>query len=128
MAEHYLVRVPVSGGAEVIAAENLSAEALAALLHTDVTERMRVPVRPPFLTEEREVLCYLIDARGGEKGLPMNFCGTCFYHTGCPVCGDLLLVRCTDEAEESAVFGFSQEHAQQLAEWVQGQFPAHFAE
>ena len=72
----YLVRLPVSGGTERVAvpAAGVSEAQLAALLQTDVTERMRLQEMPDAFSG-RFALCYFIDARGGEKsGLAMAGC------------------------------------------------------
>lgn len=118
----YLVRVPVSGACTVLPVpESVTEQILAELLETDVTERMRMPAAAQ--TDERSVLCYFIDARGGEKNLPVNFRGTCFYHTGCPIHGDLLLARCPADAAETGVFGLDAAEAERLCAWVHAQFP-----
>lgn len=123
--EHYILRIPAAGSPETIPVGDapLAPETAAALLCTDVTERMRIPVMPEGMDAEY-VLCYLIDARGGDKCLPANFIGTCFYHTGCPVCGDLLLVKCTEQSDNADAYGFSGEEANLLQAWLKAQFPA----
>ena len=129
MRQGYIVKVPANGSCAVIpaGAENgvIPAETLAELLETDVTERMRIPAAPAELTGENRVLCYWIDARGGEKDLPVNFCGTCFYHTGCPIHGDLLIAPADSDAEESTIWGFTQEYAEAVAAWLKAQFPEY---
>ena len=124
----YLIRVPARGipAAEPTAQETVTQEQLAALLHTDVTERMRLPVMPDELADEESVICYFIDARGGERGLAANFCGTCFYHTGCPIYGDLLLARCEQDADSAAVIGFTESETAALMDWLRAQFPEYF--
>ena len=94
---------------------------LAALLHTDVTERLRLPVKPAEFPGDA-ALCYFIDARGGERGLPVNFAGTCFYHTGCPIFGDLLLARCSIEHPEGAIEAFSGAESRILRTWLRENF------
>lgn len=124
--QSYLLRITAGGAAERIAAEEtpVSGEQLAALLQTDVTERMRIPVMPEALGEGR-VLCYFIDARGGDRGLPANFLGTCFYHTGCPVYGDLLIALCSAERESDAAFGMTEAEAETVEAWLKTQFSAY---
>lgn len=125
----YLIRIPARGiwNAEPIPQETVTQEMLAALLHTDVTERMRLPVMPDALAKDESVICYFIDARGGERGLTANFCGTCFYHTGCPIYGDLLLARCAQDADSAAVSGFDDDEAACLMDWLRAQFPEYLA-
>lgn len=121
----YVLRIPTSGGAEEIAlSEPITAQTLAELLQTDVTERMRIPVMPDAFGDDC-VLCYFIDARGGDKALAANFLGTCFYHTGCPVYGDLLIAKCSAESENAAVSGFSETELHTLRDWLTEQFPAY---
>ena len=125
---HYLLRLPASGGMEAVPVSgSIPPDTLAALLQTDVTERMRVPVMPEGLSAD-SVLCYFIDARGGDKALPANFPGTCFYHTGCPVCGDLLLALCDADSDSAAVSGLTAAQAALLTDWLHEQFPAYFSE
>lgn len=120
----YLLRLPASGGMERIAVSGSSVtpEHLAALLDTDVTERMRLPEMPESLAG-RFALCYFIDARGGEKSLPVNFAGTCFYHTGCPIHGDLLLAACAENSESTEVSGLTEAECETLTAWLTAQFP-----
>ena len=123
----YLLRITAKGALMRIAAgegTELSAAQAAALLDTDVTERLVLPVQPPEWAEGR-LLCYLIDARGGDKALPANFLGTCFYHTGCPIFGDLLLAQCSAESRSDAVCGMSGEEADALTAWLRAQFSAY---
>lgn len=122
--ERYLLRLPASGGTERIAVpqSGVSGGLLAALLHTDVTERMRLPVMPEAFAG-RFVLCYFIDARGGERALPVNFAGTCFYHNGCPIHGDLLLAACGGDSESTAVSGFTEADCAVLTAWLSAEFP-----
>lgn len=108
---------------ERLSVDTLSRSTICTLLSTDVTQRLRVPVPPPFLSDSNRVLCYLIDARGGDKGLPPNLCGTCLYHTGCPIYGDLIFVLCEQDESEEAVFGLSRTQADTLAAWLSEQFP-----
>lgn len=121
----YILRIPSAGGAEEITLQDVpDAQTLAALLHTDVTERMRIPVMPDAFAEDC-VLCYFIDARGGDKELPANFLGTCFYHTGCPVYGDLLIAKCSADSDSAEISGFSADELQTLRDWLTAQFPAY---
>ncbi len=125
-AQKFLLRIPVSGSAEAVPVPEgiLPPELPASLLQTDVTERYRVPVMPEAL-QDAFVLCYLIDARGGERSLPVNFIGTCFYHTGCPIYGDLLLCACTDEHGDEAVSGLTAAQTDLLRQWLAAQFPEY---
>ena len=120
----YLIRVSASGAFEAmeVSAGAVPQETLCALLQTDVTERLRIAVRPENL-DDAAVLCYLIDARGGDKALPANWIGTCFYHTGCPVFGDLLICKCPHAHPEDAVSGFSEAEKNLLLTWLSVQFP-----
>lgn len=122
----YLMRITASGVVEAVTVTEtpVPAQTLAALLHTDVTERMRIPVMPEKLAGEL-ALCYFIDARGGDRRLPTNFLGTCFYHTGCPVYGDLLIAACREDSESDAVFGFTEAQKDLLHMWLQEQFSAY---
>lgn len=125
---YYLLRITAKGTLEHIPAGEkavIPASEAAALLDTDVTERLVLPVRPPEWAEDR-LLCYLIDARGGDRALPANFLGTCFYHTGCPIFGDLLLAQCSAENRSDAVNGMSQADADTLTDWLKTQFSAYF--
>lgn len=121
---NYLLRLPAAGGMERIAVpeSGVTPEQLAALLGTDVTERMRLQEMPDAFSG-RFALCYFIDARGGEKSLPVNFAGTCFYHTGCPIHGDLLLASCGADSAGTDASGFSEAECETLAAWVSAQFP-----
>ena len=129
MTQHFLLRLPAAGGMETVPldCEGVTPGLLAALLQTDVTERMRVPVMPEGLSDSA-VLCYFIDARGGDKALPANFPGTCFYHTGCPVYGDLLLALCDADSDSAAVSGLTQMQTDLLKDWLHEQFSAYFGE
>lgn len=124
-ATRYLIRICASGGMERTAVEAgaVPQEQLQMLLHTDALERYRVPVRPEFPDTDR-ALCYLIDARSGDRELPMNFIGTCFYHTGCPVCGDLLLGFSGADADGTEIFGLTKVQSDLLLSWLHAQFPA----
>jgi len=120
----FLIRIPAEGEPETVSLPDgvhPDHALLAALLHTDVTERLRLAAAPGFLSGET-ALCYFIDARGGEKMLPVNFCGTCFYHTGCPIHGDLLLACCDrlDPAGEAGCFSASE--AMLLLCWLKQEF------
>lgn len=103
--------------AELSAEETVPPETLAALLHTDVTERLRLSASPAG------ALCYVIDARGGEKELPANFCGTCFYHTGCPIFGDLLLAKAPADNADETVRGLTAAEAEAIRGWLKAMFP-----
>lgn len=122
----YLLRIVAAGAAETVTVSEspVSAQTLAKLLHTDVTERMRIPVTPDAFAGKL-ALCYFIDARGGDRGLPANFLGTCFYHTGCPVYGDLLIAACPEDSSSDAVFGFTEAQRDQLYMWLREQFSAY---
>ncbi len=126
----YLLRITAKGVLTRNAAGEgtaLSAAQAAALLDTDVTERLVLPVQPPEWTAGR-LLCYLIDARGGDTALPANFLGTCFYHTGCPIFGDLLLAQCSAESRSDEVCGMSEADADALTAWLKAQFSAYLQE
>lgn len=97
-------------------------ESLCALLQTDVFERLRVPQQPSFFAGSGKVLCYFIDGRGGEKHLPANLCGTCFYHTGCPIYGDLILLLCGTDMHDTTLCGMSRTEADALCKWLREQF------
>ena len=123
----FLVRIPAAGGLETVPVPDgsLPQTLLAELLHTDVTERMRIPVMPDAFAGEDFVLCYFLDARGGDRQLPANFLGTCFYHTGCPVCGDLLIAACAQDSDSAAVSGFTPEQTAALTDWLPAQFSVY---
>ena len=109
---------------ETLTLQEVSEQTVCSLLGTDVTERLHVPAEPSFLQDTPDlVLCYLIDARGGEKALPTNLCGTCFYHTGCPVYGDLVLVLCSRNEADTSLFGLDAKQADALVRWLSEQFP-----
>ncbi|MBQ5335365.1 MAG: hypothetical protein J6Z45_05395 [Oscillospiraceae bacterium] len=120
----YLLRLPASGGTErtAVPESGVTPELLAALLGTDVTERYRLPEAPDAFAG-KSALCYFIDARGGEKALPVNFAGTCFYHTGCPIHGDLLLAVCSEDCGEKEVSGLTAAECDLLTAWLNAQFP-----
>ena len=118
MADRVLILLAADGKyREIAATETVSPDALAEYLHTDVTEQLGL-FQPPL-----PHLCYYIDARGGEKGLPANFCGTCFYHTGCPIFGDLLLALSPDSAADECAAGIPAETAEALKAWLKAEFP-----
>ena len=127
--QQYLIRVSASGEKEAVPvpAGCIPQEMLCSLLDTDVTERLRIPVKPEAW-EADAVLCYLIDARSGDRGLPPNLIGTCFYHTGCPVCGDLLICACPDDHENAEITGFSDTEKELLLNWLDAQFPLMHAD
>ena len=122
----YLLRITASGAMMPVSAEEqpVPEQTLAELLQTDVTERMRIPVMPETLAGGR-VLCYFIDARGGDRNLPANFLGTCFYHTGCPVYGDLLIASCDEDSHSEKVSGFTETELALLQSWLREQFSAY---
>jgi len=73
MEQGYLIRADVSGRLEKTAVlREVPEETLCTLLNTDVYERMRISVVPENLESQGFVLCYFIDARGGDKQLPSN--------------------------------------------------------
>lgn len=114
MADRVLLLLTTDGKCtEIPAAETVPPEMLAAHLHTDVTEQMGL-FQPPL-----PHLCYWIDARGGEKQLPSNFCGTAFYHTGCPIFGDLLLAV----SEQETVNSLTAPQAETVRAWLRTMFP-----
>ncbi len=119
-----LVRVTAAGKIEqiMIPAGSITQAMLADLLHTDVTERLRTAAVPQDIAPADQVLCYFIDARGGEKQLPSNALGTCLYHTGCPIYGDLLFALCSAENAASAVSGFNLRQSAALLEWLRTEF------
>ncbi|MCQ2416982.1 MAG: hypothetical protein MJ071_04115 [Oscillospiraceae bacterium] len=122
----YLIRITTGGRMESIPVSEtkVSQTVLADLLQTDVTERMRLSVMPDGMPEE-QVLCYFIDARGGERELPVNFLGTCFYHTGCPIYGDLLIALCQADCETDTVYSFSPEQYDTVQAWLLEQYSAY---
>ncbi len=121
-----VLRLPAAGGCErlPVPAPEITQEMLAALLQTDVTERMRMPVMPDGLADSA-VLCYFIDARGGERGLQANFPGTCFYHTGCPIFGDLVLALCDRDSDSAVISALDPQQADLLTQWLHAQLPAY---
>lgn len=123
MSDYILKISAESQVCEPLRMQEVTDRAICALLDTDVTERLRVAVQPPVLSDSNRVLCYLIDGRGGEKALAANLCGTCLYHTGCPIYGDLVFVLCDPDESESAFFGMRQSEADALAAWLSEQFP-----
>lgn len=100
---------------------------LADLLHTDVTERLRVSVNP-LQDANGAVLCFFIDARGGDRQLPANPLGTCLYHTGCPIYGDLIFALCEQDSDSAAVSGFDRTQSEQLRTWLDTDFAAFLHE
>ncbi|MBR5371902.1 MAG: hypothetical protein IK130_06780 [Oscillospiraceae bacterium] len=122
MADRVLLMLTADGRCtEIPAEESVQPDTLAGLLGTDVTERLRLSFVPEHLRDA--ALCYFIDARGGEKGLPANFCGTCFYHTGCPIFGDLLLGLCPASAADEGAAGIPAADAAVLKAWLKAEFP-----
>ena len=121
-----LLRVSTNGVPEQIPVTpgSVTRALLADLLHTDVTERLRVSVNLPQLDSADAVLCFFIDARGGDRQLPSNPLGTCLYHTGCPIYGDLIFALCAQDSDSAAVSGFDAAQYPQLLDWLQGDFAA----
>ena len=121
-----LLRVSTDGVPEQIPVTpgSVTRALLADLLHTDVTERLRVSVNLPQLDAADAVLCFFIDARGGDRQLPSNPLGTCLYHTGCPIYGDLIFVLCAQDSDSAAVSGFDAAQYPQLLAWLQSDFAA----
>lgn len=115
----FVLRVSASAQIMRHAVAALDEASLCKLLHTDVTERLRAFETPDAFAEQGISLCYHIDGRGGERGLDSNFCGTCLYHTGCPVYGDLIF----SAVQNGAPRGFSQSECDALAQWLSQQFP-----
>ena len=74
-----LLRVSTDGKPEQIPVTpgSVTYALLADLLHTDVTERLRVSRMPELPDAGDAVLCFVIDARGGDRSLPANTTGTC---------------------------------------------------
>lgn len=110
-------QIPVSPG-------SVTRAMLADLLHTDVTERLRVPPMPEQPEAENAVLCFFIDARGGDRALPANPLGTCLYHTGCPIYGDLIFALCSQDSDSAAVSGFDSMQSEKLRKWLYEEFAA----
>ena len=100
---------------------------LADLLHTDVAERLRVSVNP-LPDADGAVLCFFIDARGGDRQLAANPLGTCLYHTGCPIYGDLIFALCEQDSDSAAVSGFDRTQSEQLRAWLETDFAAFLHE
>lgn len=117
--QSFVLRVGADNAITPHRTEQLSEEALCQLLHTDVTERLRAFEAPESFVRQGISLCYYIDARGGERELDSNFCGTCLYHTGCPIYGDLILTA----AQDDALRGMSEAECDELAQWLTRQFP-----
>lgn len=115
----FVVRVGADARVTTEAAAHLNEDVLCRLLDTDVTERLRAFEVPPAFAEARLGLCYFIDGRGGERQLDSNFCGTCLYHTGCPVYGDLIFAA----VEQDAPRAMTAAECQLLAAWLCEQFP-----
>ena len=125
-----LIRVSADGKPEQISVTpgSVTRAMLADLLHTDVTERLRVPEMPAQLAAEDAVLCFFIDARGGDRALPANPLATCLYHTGCPVFGDLIFVLCAQDSDSAAASGFDAQQSAQLRTWLKTEFAAFLHE
>lgn len=119
----YLISIPAEGESKLLFVPDHApfAELIPAMLHTDVTERLRLAAQPEGFPEGA-ALCYFIDARGGEKALPANFTGTCFYHTGCPIYGDLILAKCSVSDPEGEAEGFTEAEAGMLRLWLKSEF------
>lgn len=125
-----LLRVSTDGKPEQIPVTpgSVTYALLADLLHTDVTERLRVSRMPELPDAGDAVLCFVIDARGGDRSLPANTTGTCLYHTGCPIYGDLIFVLCAQDSDSAAVSGFNAKQYAQLLAWLQTDFAAFLHE
>lgn len=121
-----LLRVNADGTMEqiMLSGGSVTQDMLAGLLHTDVTERLRVSRYPEQIAAGDSVLCFYLDARGGDRSLPANTLGTCLYHTGCPICGDLIFVLCAQDHHSDAVSGFDPEQYAQLLAWLHTEFSA----
>lgn len=121
-----LLRVRADGTLEQIpvAAGGVTQIMLADLLHTDVTERLRVSQRPANLRVGDAVLCFFLDARSGDRSLDANTLGTCLYHTGCPIHGDLIFALCAQDSDSAEVSGFDAVQYAQLLAWLQTDFSA----
>lgn len=117
--QRFVLRVGASAQMTRHSVENVSEDTLCALLQTDVTERLRAFEAPDAFAEQGISLCYHIDGRGGERELDSNFCGTCFYHTGCPVYGDLIF----SAVQNGELRGMSEQECHVLAQWLYQQFP-----
>lgn len=116
----YVLRVEASGRIIQHAIEKLCEETLCGLLQTDVTERLRAFEAPEVFAQQGISLCYYIDARGGECALDSNFCGTCLYHTGCPIYGDLIFAA----VQNDTLRGMTAAECDHLADWLNRQFPS----
>ena len=121
-----LLRVSTDGVPEQIPVTpgSVTRALLADLLHTDVTERLRISRMPALPDAEDTVLCFFIDARGGDRQLPASPLGTCLYHTGCPIYGDLIFALCAQDSDSAAVSGFDAKQYAQLLAWLQADFSA----
>lgn len=121
-----LLRITADGKPEqiTVSAGSVTQAMLAGLLHTDVTERLRVSRYPEQLCTGNTVLCFFLDARGGDRALSTNTLGTCLYHTGCPIYGDLIFALCAQDSDSAAVSGFDSEQYAQLLAWLQTDFSA----
>ncbi len=97
----YLVRVTTAAAVKKEPVSDCSEQTLCDLLSAEVTERLRAFEAPAAFTQQGITLCYYIDGRGGERQLDSNFCGTCLYHTGCPVYGDLLFAAVQENTPRS---------------------------
>lgn len=115
----FVVRVGADARVTTESAGTLCEETLCTLLRTDVTERLRAFEVPPAFAKAQLGLCYFIDGRGGERQLDSNFCGTCLYHTGCPVYGDLIFAAVEQDAPRS----MTEAECHTLADWLREQFP-----
>ena len=121
-----LLRISTGGAPEQIPVTpgSVTCALLADLLHTDVTERLRVSQMPELPDAGDAVLCFFLDARGGDRQLPANALGTCLYHTGCPIYGDLIFALCAQDSDSAAVSGFDAGQYAQLLAWLQADFAA----
>lgn len=114
----YLVRVSSDATVAKEAAYDCSEQTLCALLSAEVTERLRALESPEAFAKQGITLCYYIDGRGGERQLDSNFCGTCLYHTGCPIYGDLLFAAVQDQIPR----GMTAAECDVLIAWLCEQF------
>lgn len=114
----YLVRVSSGAAVTKEAVPDCSEHTLRKLLSAEVTERLRAFESPEAFAREGITLCYYIDGRGGERQLDSNFCGTCLYHTGCPIYGDLLFAAVQDQIPR----GMTAAECDVLIAWLCEQF------
>lgn len=109
--------------AERVRMYDVTTENVCKHLQTDEIQRIPVSKMPPFLMGCDGMLCYVIDAKGYEKALPSNLCGTCLFHTGQPILGTILFVICPEDISDPAMEGFDASETEQLLSWLIGEFP-----